>query len=178
MMLVYDNPGKRGDKTPFSSRAGMVLKNAVTRNTGNPGLKKYNKKLISLLLFLSFAFNAFAPGTGSLIIFDVPPAEPFIDLMNAIATVETNNDTLAYNPLEEAAGCFQIRPIRVEDYNRRTGSNYTKDDLFSYNISRKIFLYYASQIGPYNLKKIASDWNGSGPQTLEYWDRVSKLIRY
>ncbi len=178
MNLIYDNPGKRGVKTPFSYRVTMWLQNVVAPYFGEPPLKKYNRKLITLFLFLSLAFTAYAPGTGSVIIFDIPPAEPFIDLMNAIAKVETNNDTMAFNPLEEAAGCFQIRPIRVEDYNKRTGSNYTTNDLFNYNISRKIFLYYASQIGPYNMKKIASDWNGSGPQTLEYWDRVSKLIRY
>jgi hypothetical protein len=32
--------------------------------------------------------------------------------------VETKGDTLAYNPYEEATGIFQIRPIRLKDYNK------------------------------------------------------------
>jgi len=85
-------------------------------------------------------------------------------------------DTTAYNELEMAAGFFQIRPIRVEDYNRRTGNRYTLDDMFSYEISEKIFLYFATQIGPYNIEKIARDWNGSGAKTTEYWERIKEYL--
>jgi hypothetical protein len=90
--------------------------------------------------------------------------------------VETQYDTLAYNPLEEAVGYFQIRPIRLEDYNSRTGSTYTRQDLFNYNISEKIFLYYATGIGPYDFERIAKTWNGSGKSTILYWDQVKKFL--
>jgi hypothetical protein len=49
-------------------------------------------------------------------------------------------------------------------------------DLFNYDISEKIFLYYASLIGPYNFEKIAKNWNGSGPRTAYYWKRVKKYL--
>jgi hypothetical protein len=90
--------------------------------------------------------------------------------------VETRFDTLAYNPVEEAAGYFQIRPIRIDDYNKRTGSDYTTKDMYDYKISEKIFLYYASRIGPYKFEKIAKNWNGSGPSTIHYWRRVKKYL--
>jgi hypothetical protein len=75
-----------------------------------------------------------------------------------------------------AAGYFQIRPIRLIDYNKRTGSYYTRKDLFNYKVSEKIFLYYASQIGPYDLEQIARKWNGSGRNTIYYWSRVKKYL--
>jgi hypothetical protein len=90
--------------------------------------------------------------------------------------IETKGDDMAYNPLEAAAGIFQIRPIRLIDYNKRTGSNYTRKDLFTYEISEKIFLYYADQVGPYNLEQIARKWNGSGHLTTNYWDRIKRYL--
>jgi hypothetical protein len=139
-------------------------------------MKSMVKKIVSITLLLLFAFKAFAPSSASLVIIDKQPVEPFKSLIKAIGMVETKYDTLAYNPVEEAVGYFQIRPIRVEDYNKRTGNNYTKNDLFDYKISEKIFLYYASQIGPYNFEKIAKNWNGSGKSTIQYWKQVKKFL--
>ncbi len=96
--------------------------------------------------------------------------------MHAIGMVETSCDTLAYNPREKAVGCFQIRPIRVEDYNKRTGGNYSMRDVYNYRTSEKIFLFYASQIGPYNFERIARKWNGSGKNTIQYWQQVKKFL--
>lgn len=90
--------------------------------------------------------------------------------------VEGKCDTLAYNPIEEAVGYFQIRPIRLEDYNKRTESNYTMKDMFNYEISEKIFLYYAGKIGPYNFEQIARNWNGSGHRTINYWNRIKQYL--
>lgn len=125
---------------------------------------------------LLLTFKVFAPSSRSMVIFDSTPVEPFKNLIQAIGMVETRFDTLAYNPVEEATGYFQIRPIRVEDYNKRTGSNYTIDEMFDYEKSEKVFLYYASQIGPYKFEQIAKNWNGSGPKTVHYWRRVKKYL--
>lgn len=130
------------------------------------------KKIISVSLMLLFAFRVFAPVNKALVICNTSPVDPFRKLIHAIGMVETKHDTLAYNPMEEAVGYFQIRPIRLEDYNKRTGSHYTMKDLYNYEISEKIFLYYASEIGPYNFEQIAKSWNGSGKMTLEYWKNV------
>jgi hypothetical protein len=139
-------------------------------------MSEYFKKIVlAAFLFLS-ALRAFAPTNGSLVIFIPAPEEPFKKLIYAIGLVETKFDTLSYNPVEQAAGYFQIRPIRVLDYNRRTGNRYSLNDMFDYNISEKVFLYYASQIGPYNFEQIAKKWNGSGKITFEYWDQVKKHL--
>ena len=86
------------------------------------------------------------------------------------------NDTMAYNPLEQAAGIFQIRPIRLTEYNKRTGRNYKMKDLYDYDISEKIFLYFADLIGPYDFEQIARKWNGSGHMTTYYWNRIKQYL--
>jgi hypothetical protein len=136
----------------------------------------YLRKIALVTLLSSLALKAFAPGDRSLVIASPPPDQPFKNLIYAIGMVETKFDTLSYNPLEEAAGYFQIRPIRLLDYNRRTGSSYSLNDMFDYRISEKVFLYYASEIGPYNFERIAKRWNGSGQITFDYWEQVKKFL--
>jgi hypothetical protein len=128
------------------------------------------------ILLLSISIQLSAPSVKSILVFKPVPVEPYKKLALAIGIVETKCDTLAYNPLENAAGIFQIRPIRLIDYNSRTRSSYSRKDLFKYEISEKIFMYYADQIGPYNLELIAKKWNGSGHQTSNYWNRIKRHL--
>jgi hypothetical protein len=136
----------------------------------------FKKIVFAALLLFSFTFHVAAPDRESLVIIYSSPVEPYKKLIHAIGMVETKCDTLAYNPVEQAVGYFQIRPIRLEDYNKRTGSKYKIRDLFNYEISEKIFLYYAEQIGPYDFEKISRKWNGSGPRTIHYWKKIKKYI--
>lgn len=129
-----------------------------------------------MLVLLIFSVRLFAPSSVFLVIEHRSPVNPYKQLINAIGKVETNYDTLAYNPVEHAAGFFQIRPIRLEDYNKRTGSSYRMQDLFNYKISEKIFLYYAARTDPHDLEKIARSWNGSGAKTIEYWKKVREHL--
>jgi hypothetical protein len=139
-------------------------------------MEKILKKIVAITFLMTLAFKVFAPTSESLIVVRNFPVQPYKNLIHAIGMVETQYDTLAYNPLEEAVGYFQIRPIRLEDYNSRTGSTYSRQDLFNYNISEKIFLYYATGIGPYDFERIAKTWNGSGKSTILYWDQVKKFL--
>lgn len=134
------------------------------------------KKIFSLAFVMLITFKVFAPASESLTVIRTSPSEPFLSLIHAIGMVETQYDTLAFNPLEEAVGYFQIRPIRLMDYNARTGSTYSMKDLFNYKISEKIFIYYASELGPYNFEKIAKAWNGSGNSTIQYWEQVKRFL--
>jgi len=136
----------------------------------------FKKIGLTVFLFVSVAFKASSPCMDSLIIFETPPVEPYRKLLYAVGLVETMNDTMAYNPFEQAAGIFQIRPIRLKEYNIQTGMKYRMEDLFKYEISEKIFLYFADQVGPYNLEQIARSWNGSGKMTAFYWSRIKQYI--
>jgi hypothetical protein len=77
---------------------------------------------------------------------------------------------------EEAIGAFQIRPIRLLDYNQRTGKNYKIEDCYNFEISKEIFLYYAGKIGSREYETIARKWNGSGVTTLDYWEKVKSYM--
>ena len=134
------------------------------------------KKLFLIVFMMLFSIRVIAPLPNSLLIPVPSPIEPYSKLIYAVGMVEGKGDTSAYNELEMAAGYFQIRPIRLQDYNNRTGNRYTMDDMFNYEISEKVFLYFASQIGPYNLEKIAKNWNGSGAKTIEYWERIKEFL--
>jgi hypothetical protein len=134
------------------------------------------KKLFLIVFLMSFTIRVIAPNPKSLLIIEPPPIEPYRQLIYAVGMVEGMGDTTAYNEREMAAGYFQIRPIRLEDFNNRTGNQYTMDDMFNYEISEKVFLYFASQIGPYDIEKIAKNWNGSGAKTIEYWKRIKEYL--
>jgi hypothetical protein len=134
------------------------------------------KRIVLVSVLLSVTIKALAPSRESIIIPSSEPINPYKRLIYAIGMVETKLDTFAYNPVEKAVGYFQIRPVRLEDYNKRTGKNYKLKDMYNYSISEKIFLYYAHQLGPYNFEKISRRWNGSGPKTYHYWNRVKKYL--
>jgi hypothetical protein len=134
------------------------------------------KKIVVISLIFILASDLFAPVSNSVTILVYEPADPYRDLIHAIGRVETKFDTLAYNPIENAVGYFQIRPIRLRDYNARTGNKYRLKDMYNYDISEKVFLYYASGIGPYNMERIAKNWNGSGKKTIQYWRQVKKYL--
>jgi hypothetical protein len=136
----------------------------------------FKKIGLTAFLFLSVVFRASSPCMDALIIFEQGPLEPYKKLVYAVGFVETMNDTMAYNPFEQAAGIFQIRPIRLKEYNIQTGMKYRMEDLFRYEISEKIFLYFADQLGPYNFEQIARSWNGSGKMTTFYWNRIKQFL--
>jgi hypothetical protein len=126
--------------------------------------------------FLLAGLKVVAPGANSFIISESPGIQPFSDLMHATAMVETMGNTLAYNEFENAVGIYQIRQVRIDEYNKRTGSSYALSEMFDPELSAKVYLYYASWYGPYNLEKIAKAWNGSGPMTELYWKRIKEYL--
>lgn len=128
------------------------------------------------LLLLSLTTVSSAPDIRTLVIIKPEPVDIYERLMQAIVKVECDGDTMAYNAFEEAYGPFQIRPIRLTDYNRRTGKNYRMKDCYTMRVSKEVFLYYARILGP-NYETIAKRWNGSGPKTIEYWARVSAALQ-
>jgi hypothetical protein len=147
----------------FAKEALMMLKNT------------YRKGLI-ISLFWLIGLSATAPDIKEIIVLVPKPVSPFERLMNAIIKVESSGDTMAVNCDEEALGAFQIRPIRLLDYNQRTGKNYKEDDLYNIEISKEIFLYYAKKIGYPNFESIAKSWNGSGKLTATYWQKVKSHL--
>lgn len=128
------------------------------------------------ILFLLISTRASAPDLGLIFLQAAEPVDGFEKLIRAVLQVECGGNFMAYNPKEEATGPLQIRPIRLNDYNRRTGSNHRLEECYDLGISKKIFLYYARNTGYPNFEKIAKAWNGSGKLTIEYWKKVKKYL--
>jgi hypothetical protein len=122
------------------------------------------------------SLSAAAPDLTEGFIIVSKPVDPYERLMKAVMMVESSGDTLAINCDEEAIGAFQIRPIRLLDFNQRTGKNYKENDLYNIEISKEIFLYYAKKIGYPDFESISKNWNGSGKLTASYWEKVKALL--
>jgi hypothetical protein len=125
-------------------------------------------KSILFISLLMLSMRAAAPDVKIVFIIAPQPVRPFEKLLRAVFIVESSGDTLAYNDAEEAVGGLQIRPIRLLDYNLRTGKNYMIKECYNFRISREIFLYYAEHAGTKDYELIARNWNGSGANTHNY----------
>jgi hypothetical protein len=130
-------------------------------------------KIFMLFVLLFVSVRLLAPAAKVLYIAQAEAIKPYERLAFAIGMVESHCDTLAYNPVEQATGYFQIRPIRLRDYNQRTGNSYKLADMYNYRKAKEVFMYYARDG---DLEYIARSWNGSGKQTLEYWNKVKKFL--
>jgi hypothetical protein len=136
---------------------------------------RYLKSLL-FIFFLLLPVRAPAPGLNVAFVYVSEPVDLYSRLIKAVVQVESLGDTMACNLTEEAVGAFQIRPIRLRDYNQRTGNNYKIEDCYNFEISKTIFLFYAKRIGFQDYELIARNWNGSGKNTLDYWKRVKTFL--
>ena len=134
------------------------------------------KRMKILIIITLLTLKAFCPSDEAIRIVKTEPIQPFKQLIYAIGSVECSFDTLAYNAQEEATGYFQIRPIRIDDYRKRTGSDYTLNDMYDYYKAEKVFLYYASQIGPYDIERVIRNWNGKWSLTDDYYNKVKSKL--
>jgi len=139
-------------------------------------VKSVFQRFALILCFLIPSIKAAAPVFSATYIVVGEPINIYKELINAIVMVESLGDTLAVNLAEEAYGAFQIRPIRLLDYYRRTGKNYKTEDCFNFEVSKEIFLYYAENMGYRDYQSIARNWNGSGKMTLDYWKKIRKYL--
>jgi hypothetical protein len=133
-------------------------------------------KSVAVIFFLFITIKLTAPDLKEFLITRTEPADVYGTLFRAMVQVESAGNANAFNLIEEATGPLQIRPIRLLDYNERTGSNYLLEDCYDLEVSKEIFLYYAKRIGYPNYESIARSWNGSGRKTIEYWKKVSAYL--
>jgi hypothetical protein len=88
--------------------------------------------------------------------------------------VETANTPHLVNIKEGAYGISQIRQIKLNEYNRITGSKITLHDCFNEEISRQIFYWHCSRYN--NIETAVKRWNGSGPKTEIYWTKIKRYL--
>lgn len=137
---------------------------------------------------LVFPTTLFAPSSNAITLVEIEKpiklSDKFEPLAKAVFHWETRGsmDTLSYNHREQAYGAFQIRPCRLEHYNRLTGKNYTLKDMYDYEKAKEVFIYFAIHdrrgrlTENRSLETVAKEWNGSGPMTIEYWKNVQEIL--
>jgi hypothetical protein len=128
--------------------------------------------LISILILLTL--RAFAPEAKRMLIEKAEKISKFDKIIKAVTWIESKHGKYIFNPTEGAVGWFQIRQCRVDDYNKQIKGNYRLEDFYDYELSRKMFVWYAEQIQDIDL--VIMRWNGSGPATREYLKRVKAVI--
>ena len=132
------------------------------------------KKMALTLLLITLTIQAFSPNLKELYILVDEPINPYEAIINAVVAVESGGDTFAYNSKEGATGAFQIRQIRLDEYNKLSGENLKLIDCYDYEISKRIFLYYSCKFRPDDYRSIAVDWNKS--KTDKYWNKVKQRL--
>lgn len=130
-------------------------------------------KPLLLFFLLTLPLPLFAPSEKVMIIPVSEGINYYDPLIKAIVQVESSGGKYLYNEKEGAVGHFQIRQVRLNHYNRETGLNHVLNDCYDYDLSREIFLYFASGK---SYERAARDWNGSGKMTDEYWRKVKKEL--
>ena len=102
--------------------------------------------------------------------------EPLID---AIFTFESTRDTTAYNSAEKATGGLQITPVLLEEYNKLTGRNYELAEMYNFEKSKEVFMYYTKHNHGgkrvhKSMEQVACDWNGD--RTGKYWKKIQNIM--
>jgi hypothetical protein len=128
--------------------------------------------ITSLLLCLLFS-TLFAPEASRLTVVEHQPLNPYTEVYRAVKLVESGDrEVINYN--EGAYGRAQIRQCKLDEYNEATGSSFVLWDCMSDIVTERIFMWHMMQ---YNDIEIGiRRWNGSGPMTEIYLDKVKRYL--
>lgn len=132
------------------------------------------KYVLSVCVFIFVYADLYAPSARRVYIEVSQPIDRYERLIKAVVDVESGGNIWAYNAKEGAVGAFQIRQIRVDHYNQLTGNNYCLYDMYTYEIAREMFVYFAERLCDF--ETIARRWNGAGVMTDEYWEKVKSQL--
>jgi hypothetical protein len=135
------------------------------------------KRTLIMFLFVLYSFVCFAPSSNTAFILMSEPVKTITIqydlLIEAISWHESKNQDSAINVKEMALGRLQIRKCRIEHYNRLTGKNYTHEDMYNFRKAKEVFLYFAKGK---TYEQAAKSWNGSGPMTEIYWNKIKSIL--
>ena len=136
-------------------------------------------KMITILIFILFSLKAFAPSEKVMYILRSQSeiSRPYEKIWEAVIAVESGGDPFAVGDkhMEEYSyGIAQIRQIRIDHYNDLTGCNLRLVDVYDPEISKEVFMYFATGFRPDDYEGISKAWNGS--TTDRYWNKVKKHL--
>ena len=123
-----------------------------------------------IILFLIITIKAMAPAERYLTLLKPEPVNPYLNLYNATCFVESSRRAKVINQDEQAYGIVQCRQMKLDDYNKETGNNYILSDCLDPDISKKIWMHFASKYDHRDYESIAKAWNRS--KTDKYWEKI------
>ena len=140
--------------------------------------------LIKIILFLPLFLAPAAlkaPADSKIFILRHEGYKPLETLYNeiwqAVCFIESTNNPNAFNEKELARGIAQIRPCKIEDYNRLTGNNIGYEDVFCPELSKQIFMWHLSTYGT-DWQTGIRRWNGDFAASYIYLEKVLKVMNY
>ena len=137
------------------------------------------KTIILLIVFTGLFLQVTAPPPGHLIIPMSYPINPYEKLWEATCFVESSFNPFAIGDMhleDYSYGVAQIRQIRLDDYNKRTGQRLLLQDVYDIQISKTIWLYYASKFHYQDIVGISRSWNGMGSSSILYAEKIISTI--
>jgi hypothetical protein len=134
------------------------------------------KTPLAILLFF-IPLRLLAPQPYQCVVLRQSGLNPFENAFKAVCLVESNGNPQAYNHAEKATGIAQIRQVKLDDYNRHTGSSIKLEDCYCPEVSRQVFMWHMAQYDPANIDMAIRRWNGSGTATHEYLKKVKNVMK-
>ena len=123
-----------------------------------------------LILFLLITIQVMAPTERFLTLLNPEPINPYLNLYKATCFVESSHRAKVINHKEQAFGIVQCRQMKLDDYNKETGNNYTLQDCLNPDVSKMIWMHFASKYDYRDYETIAKRWNAS--TTDKYWNKI------
>lgn len=127
-----------------------------------------------LILFLLISIRVMAPTQRYLPLLRPEPVNPYLNLYKASCFVESSHRAKVINEKEKAYGIVQLRQMKLDDYNKETGNHYTLHDCLDQDISKTIWMHFASKYDYRDYELIAKSWNRS--KTDIYWNKIKLAL--
>lgn len=135
------------------------------------------KRMNLILIFSLFSACLSAPPYPVVYIPISEELNEYTPLIRAVVKVESNNGKYLFNEKENAIGYFQIRECRIKDFNKRTGKNYLHSDMYDYDKSKEVFLYYCQGR---SYEQVARAWcsgeAGTKKASQNYYLKIQKEL--
>jgi hypothetical protein len=143
-------------------------------------------KTIAIFILSSIFIKLYAPPSGPLPtkeqsfqfqIITNPLYRAYYPLIKAVVYVESRGNDSALNVKEGAKGQYQIREVRISEFNRLTGKNYSHDEMYEYYKATEVFMYYLKDR---DYETIARAWcsgeSGTRKASQNYWNLVNNRL--
>jgi hypothetical protein len=134
------------------------------------------KKLLIITILSFVCINLPSTGFTAIYVLRAESINPYEQIWRAVCMVESSNNPNAFcidiNG-KPSVGIAQVQESRLNDYNRRSGDSLTMDDMYSPDKAKKVFMYFCKDL---NMKRICQKWNGGGPLTEIYYEKLTKIL--